>query len=356
MPRRRRRKKNSFVTLKKWSDSPTYQNLFLNYDKTLTSSEDRSSSSQKIKDLREAAIIHKKARQYIQTKIKPGMKIFDICNELESKVIELCGENTLSRGMGFPTGISINEIAAHDSANPNDKRVLKRDDICKIDFGVHVNGNIIDSAFTVCFNHKFEPIIKATQDGTWTGIKLSGPDARLYEISEGIQEAIESYEYNNKPIKAICNLGGHNIEPYKIHAGKLVLGAPHESIDKNIKMKVGECYAIETFASTGTGYVKNDRSRPCNHYMRKYNPPRVPFKLKSTKKLYNYIQKERTSLPFCTRWIPQNSSSGLNDLINKGILEEYPPLIDPNSLTSQWEHTIYLHENCKEVLSYGDDY
>jgi methionyl aminopeptidase len=49
---------------------------------------------------------------------------------------------------GFPTGVSLNQIAAHYTSNPGDKTVLKYDDVLKLDFGTHVNGYIVDSAFT----------------------------------------------------------------------------------------------------------------------------------------------------------------------------------------------------------------
>jgi methionyl aminopeptidase len=39
--------------------------------------------------------------------------------------------------------------------------VLSKNDVCKIDFGVHVKGYLIDSAFTVAFDDKFENLLKA---------------------------------------------------------------------------------------------------------------------------------------------------------------------------------------------------
>lgn len=63
---------------------------------------------------------------------------------------------------------------------------------------------------------------------------------------------MESYELelNGKtyPIKAIRNLNGHSIAPYKIHAGKSV---PIVKGREMTKMEEGEVYAIETFGSTG---------------------------------------------------------------------------------------------------------
>ncbi len=49
---------------------------------------------------------------------------------------------------------------------------------------------------------------------------------RLCDLGEQIQEVMESYEVelNGKmhPVKAIRNLNGHSVGPYRIHAGKTV--------------------------------------------------------------------------------------------------------------------------------------
>ena len=48
---------------------------------------------------------------------------------------------------------------------------------------------------------------------------------------------------------------------------------------------------------------------------------------------------------------------GLKHLVDAGILEACPPLIDtPGSYVAQFEHTLFLRSTCKEVLSRGDDY
>ena len=49
---------------------------------------------------------------------------------------------TLFLGLAFPTGCSLNHCAAHYTPNAGDKTVLQYDDVCKIDFGTHVNGSV----------------------------------------------------------------------------------------------------------------------------------------------------------------------------------------------------------------------
>ena len=87
--------------------------------------------------------------------------------------------NGLEAGWGFPTGCSLNWVAAHYTPNYGDETVLQFDDVCKLDFGVQVGGRIVDCAFTIAFNERYDPIIEATQAGTNTGVKARKSMHRL---------------------------------------------------------------------------------------------------------------------------------------------------------------------------------
>lgn len=56
--------------------------------------------------------------------------------------------------MKFPSGILLSVKPVLDVA----------------DFGTQINGRIIDSAFTVAFNPKYDPLLKAVQEATNTGV------------------------------------------------------------------------------------------------------------------------------------------------------------------------------------------
>lgn len=43
--------------------------------------------------------------------------------------------------MGFPTGCSLNNVAAHWTPNPGDTTILQEKDVMKIDFGCQIDGN-----------------------------------------------------------------------------------------------------------------------------------------------------------------------------------------------------------------------
>lgn len=87
----------------------------------------------------------------------------------------------------------------------------------------------------------------------------AGIGVRMSDIGAAIQEAMESYEVQiggqTLPVKSIRNLNGHDIIQYSIHGGKSV---PIVKGGDQTKMEEGETFAIETFGSTGKGYVRDD--------------------------------------------------------------------------------------------------
>jgi methionyl aminopeptidase len=320
---------------------------------------DNTTTTSKVNDLRKAADCHIRVREYLQSYLKPNMKLLDICNLIENKTKEILGDS-LEAGIGFPTVISLNNVAAHDGAVVNDQRLFKFNDVCKIDFGTHVNGNIIDSAFTCIFNQKYNDLLACTYDATWTGIKSSGVDARIYEISRDIEEVLDSYtiQLDNKLIelKALQNLGGHDIKPYQIHGGVFIPCSESNVSNRQERMQAGKTYAIETFASTYSRKCYEDTKMETSHFM--LNKLKVPI----YNNLHRFIKHERHTLPFSSRWafekVGNLYKNELNNLIQEKIIKAYPPLIDinPDALTSQYEHTIYIHEFGKEILSHGHDY
>jgi methionyl aminopeptidase len=70
----------------------------------------------------------------------------------------------------------IEDIAAHWTPNPGGKEViLKQEDVLTVDFGVHVAGRIVDSAFTVAFDPQYDELLKAVEEATNTGVMVNYP-------------------------------------------------------------------------------------------------------------------------------------------------------------------------------------
>jgi methionyl aminopeptidase len=218
-----------------------------------------------LQEYRQGAEIHRQVRQYAQKNIKPGQSLTEIAEMIEDAVRALSGHpgleegDNIKGGVAFPTGLNLDHIAAHYSPNAGNKTLLSQDNVMKVDFGVHINGRIVDSAFTMSFDPMYDNLLESVREATNTGIREAGIDARMGEIGAAIQETMESYEVTIKgetfPVKCIRNLNGHDIRQWQIHGGKSV---PIVKGTDQTKMEEGEVFAIETFGSTGNGYVRDD--------------------------------------------------------------------------------------------------
>ena len=116
----------------------------------------------------------------MQDSVRPGQTLTEIADGIDDGVRALLGNpgletgSCLVSGLGFPTGLALNNCVAHYTPNPRQKDiVLQASDVMKVDFGVHINGWIVDSAFTMSFDPTYDNLLAAVKDATNTGIKVS---------------------------------------------------------------------------------------------------------------------------------------------------------------------------------------
>ncbi|KAI1526773.1 Map Methionine aminopeptidase [Pyrenophora tritici-repentis] len=321
-----------------------------------------------LKDYRKAAEVHRQVRHHAQTIAKPGVSMTRLAEEIDEGVRALTGHtgletgDALKAGLAFPTGLCLNHVGAHWTPNAGAKEViLKHDDVLKVDFGVHVNGRIVDSAFTVAANPVYDNLLAAVKAATNTGLGEAGIDARIDHISEAIQEVMESYEVelNGKtiPVKAVRNITGHNILRYRIHGDKQV---PFVKTKTDQRMEEGDIFAIETFGSTGKAHLRDDVG--VYGYGRNENMSPAVLHQSSAKSLLKTIDANFGTLVFARRQLErlpgvEKYHLGMRTLVNSGLVESYAPLVDiTGSYIAQFEHTVLLRPNCKEIISRGDDY
>lgn len=295
-----------------------------------------------LRKLSEAARIHTQIRSEILNILEPEMELTKLVDFVEDRVMTLGGKSA------FPTGCSLNNVAAHYTPNTGDKTRLTSKDIVKIDFGVHLDGYIIDAAFSFSFDPSYEVLIAASEAATKEAINHCGADARFSEIGAVVEETIASFEMLHKgkirKLKSIRNLCGHSIDQWKVHGGQTV---PNFRIDSDERMISNQCYAIETFASCGGGFIEDNGV--CSHYMKINSGNHLS---RDASVLSGLLDSYR-GLPFCRRWVDRdlypNHLKALTELVKRGVVRSYPPLIDSGP-TSQFERTIYVSENGVQIL------
>jgi len=285
-------------------------------------------------------------KKYARSFIKKDIPLLKIVDKIESKIIELGGKPA------FPTNTSINEVAAHYTPSHDDE--TKAHGLLKIDLGVHVDGWIADTAFSLDLenNEENQKLIEASKEGLNNAIKLiknsfgaeAGDAAALTtnQIGKTIQETIEAYGFS-----PIINLSGHEMKKYDLHAG---LNIPNIDDNKNIIIKKG-LYAIEPFATSGNGKVYD--GKPSGIYMLLSNKNlRSPI----AREVLRFIEEEYQTLPFCSRWLVKKfgvrALFGLRQLEENGNLHQFAQLIEiGKGKVAQAENTILIDDDGVKVTT-----
>ena len=266
--------------------------------------------------------------------IKPGVKILDVVENIEEIV------KKSEAGFSFPINISINEIAAHDTADVDDERVFKEGDLVKLDIGTHIDGYIADSAITVSLDSGKDDLMKASQDALKQALKMMKPGNKVSDISEAIENTIRNAGFN-----PIINLTGHQLDQYVLHAG---LEFPNVKTSLQYELQEGDVFAIEPFATDGSGRV-TETDKKLIYMFVSDTPTRFP----ESRKILKAAKEDFNGLPFTNRWMvkkiknlsPVKLRLILRQLVQKGSIYQYPALKEiKGGRVAQFENTVIVGE------------
>jgi len=160
------------------------------------------------------------------------------------------------------------------------------------------------------------------------------------EIGAEIEAAIKKFGF--KPIENLC---GHSIEPFVLHAGIEIPNVPLGGYT----LQEGDVFAVEPFATTGEGRVR-ENGLVCEIYsLDEVKPVRLP----ASRKLVEIVAEEYKTLPFAKRWLAEipGLQMALNDLLRQGMLHSYPLLRErEGSLVSQAETDVVVEKDSVKIL------
>ncbi|KEQ56468.1 Methionine aminopeptidase protein [Marine Group I thaumarchaeote SCGC AAA799-E16] len=285
-------------------------------------------------DYIKAGKIASEVREMVRVKDWIGKTVYEICEWVEDEIKK--------RGAkcAFPVNTSINEVAAHYTAEPNDPITIKDTDLVKIDLGAQINGYIADTAVTVCYDPQYDGLVQAAEEGLANAMSMIKAGVKASDIGRTIETTIKQLGY-----KPIANLSGHSLEQYTIHAGKSI---PNIWSIGGFSLSENSAYACEPFVTTseGGGFVRNGQIKNifAINSRKKTKDPEAD-------KLLDFIWENFNMLPFALRWITKDREEKeardlLNILIKKKAVQAYPVLIEVNEQrVAQAEHTFIPTEN-----------
>lgn len=296
--------------------------------------------NEEIKKFRLSGKILREAREEMRSYVKEGMLIIDVCEKAEGLIRAKGGKPA------FPCNVSIDEITAHYTSPPNDKSLIPEKAVVKVDIGVQVDGYVTDTAFTVCFDPEYSPMVSAAENALKVAVENIHDEMNIGKIGSLIENAIR-----NRGYKPISNLTGHSVGRYLIHAGTSIPNVPQVSVTK---IKAGEIFAIEPFVTTldAVGRVDEIAKTTIFRFVKTKSVKDAYAKL-----LLKFIETNFRTLPFAERWIQhvipkEHYTNAFKELLNSKALMGYPVFVEVSKKTvTQAEHTVIIKEDGCEVLT-----
>ena len=295
-----------------------------------------------LEDYLKAGKIAGEVRENVRKKNWIGSTLAEICEYVESEIIK--------RGAkcAFPVNTSVNEVAAHYTAEPNDPKTVSDTDLVKIDLGAQINGYIADTAVTVNYDAQYDSLVQAAENALQSAMSMIKVGVKSKDVGRKIQNTIMDMGF-----KPIANLSGHSLDQYTIHAGKTV---PNMWTIGSFSFSENEAFACEPFVTTknALGFVRNGKIKNIFALA-----SRKMTKDSEADKLLEYIWNNFNMLPFALRWIvkeweEKEARKILDFLIKKKVVKAYAILVEANGKTvAQAEHTFIPTQTGVTVTTIG---
>lgn len=287
---------------------------------------------------RKAGKIASECREWAKDAIRPGVAIRDVLETIEQKIRDHGAQP------GFPAQSSRNHVAAHYCSSPEDAQTYETNDCVKVDIGVHVDGYIADTAATVDLSEdgRWKSLIDAARHALDAAIATVREDVPVGELGGAIEQTILAA--GHQPVR---NLTGHGLGRWKVHTPPQI---PNYAERGGGKLRRGMVFAIEPFATTGRGYIRELGKAEV------FMMVRPPTKARSIdREVLRAIEAWR-GLPIARRYFTSLDRDAVEDallqLARQGSLVRYPPLVEEDgSMVAQYEHSLYLGPDGVEVLT-----
>ncbi|KAI8874991.1 proliferation-associated protein 1 [Backusella circina FSU 941] len=238
-------------------------------------------------------------------------KAIDICiagdkaiNEATKKIYNK-GKNKVTKGIAFPTTVSINNCVAHFSPLPSDpesKTALKEGDVVKIQLGVQIDGygSTVATTLVVGANGAVTgskaDVIQAARTALEAAVRMIRPGNKNMEVTKTVDKIAESYN-----VKAVEGMLTHNQLQNKTDGEKQIILNPtdlHLRDFKRVEFAENEVYAIDILISSGEGKVRPLKTRTTVY---KKTGVRYQLKMAASRAVFSEIQTKAGAFPFSLR-------------------------------------------------------
>lgn len=203
-------------------------------------------SEKEIEYMRESGRILSIVLEELQKFVRPGITTLDIDKKCRELIKSFNCIPSFLNYEGFPASlcVSVNDEVVHGI--PDKEHVLRDGDIVSLDAGVIYKGYHSDAARTIAvgeISKEASQLIEVTKQSFFEGIKYAKQGHHLHEISEAIQNYVESFGYS-----VVRDLVGHGIGK-NLHEEPQIPNFKQKR--RGPKLEAGMTLAIEPMVNIG---------------------------------------------------------------------------------------------------------
>jgi len=307
------------------------------------------SNPEVVQKYKAAAEVAHRAMDEVMKQCKAGAKIVDLCKAGDAFIVAECKKafpkTNFERGVAFPTCISVNNVCGHFSPLKDDKTVLAKNDLVKIDLGAHIDGFIALAARTLVVEPegdvtgKVADVITAAQVAMNAAIHSLQIGKTNEEISEVIKHVADAYHVS--PLEGVLS---HQMTRWLIDGDKVIMNKP--MVDQRVEkctVEANDVWCIDIVMSTGEG-VAREREQRTTIFKRDLEKMYM-LKLKASRYLLQQINRKSPVFPFTLRAFDDERQArmGVSEMVSHGMVDPYPVLFEKDKeFVAQYKTTVFV--------------
>lgn len=307
-----------------------------------------------------ADIVHQVIKKLIDLCIE-GAKVIDLCIEgdklIEQSVATVYNKSIkgvkVTKGIAFPTSISVNNAVAHFSpleSDPQSSQALAKDDVVKLQLGAHIDGFASIAAETFVVGASPEnpvtgrraDVIKAAWTAAEVAKRLVKVGNKNWAVTESVNRAAAAWDC--KPVEGMLSCQqSQNV----IDGKKRIILNPSESQKRDFDAATfaeNEVYGIDILISSGEdGKARVEESRTTIY--QRDSTVTYQLKMKTSRTIFSEVQKKAGALPFNIRCLEDEKKArmGLQEAVQHSLVKPYEVLYTPsNTFVAGFHFTIAL--------------
>jgi len=290
-----------------------------------------------------------------------GAKILDICLEGDKLIEQGTGAVwnksvkgvKVTKGLAFPTSISVNNCVAHFSplaSDPLSSQTLAKDDVAKIHIGAHIDGFAAITAETIVVGATPEnpvtgrraDVLKAAHSAAEVAMRLVKVGNKNWAVTDAVNKVAAAW--GCKPVEGMLSC---QQEQNVIDGKKRIVLNPQEAQKREFESATfaeGEVWGIDILVSSGEdGKARLEESRTTIY--QKDSTVTYQLKMKTSRAIFSEVQKKAGAFPFNIRVLEDEKKArlGLQEAVQHGLVKPYEVIYTPtNTFVAGFHFTIAL--------------